>query len=105
MPSSSLEHMMAAMSASLRERTGRDLGEWVRVLAEDGPGPHAVRTWLCDIHGVRQNSRWTIADAAARSAGWVRPTVTAYIHSQYSGRRAGFRPVDDAGRCARSRPR
>jgi hypothetical protein len=25
-------------------------------------------------HGVPQNSQWAIADAAAREAGWVRPT-------------------------------
>ncbi len=91
--------MIAAVSASLRECTGRDLDEWVRVATENGPDPldrNAVRNWPRDVHGLRQNSRWTIADAAARAAGWVRPTVADHIDGQYTGRRAALRPVYDA---------
>ncbi|CAL9665594.1 hypothetical protein SUDANB95_07188 [Actinosynnema sp. ALI-1.44] len=55
----------------------------------------AVRAWLRDEHGVQQNSQWTIADAAARRAGWVEPTVAEYVHSQYTGRKAALRPVYD----------
>ena len=54
---------------------------------------NAVRRWLREVHGVKQNSQWAIADAAARDAGWVRPTVEEYVDAQFTGRRR---------RCARS---
>ena len=59
---------------------------------------NAVRRWLREVHGVRQNSQWAIADAAAREAGWVRPTVEEYVDGQYTGAKAALRPVFDAVR-------
>lgn len=41
-------------------------------------------------------SQWAIADAAARAAGWTRPTVAEYVDSQYAGPKAALRPVYDA---------
>ncbi len=43
-----------------------------------------------------QNSQWAIADAAARAAGWVRPTVAEYVDGQYAGPKAALRPIYDA---------
>ncbi|MCW2530467.1 MAG: hypothetical protein JWP62_37 [Blastococcus sp.] len=57
-----------------------------------------MRRWLREVHGVRQNSQWAIADAAARDAGWVRRTVEEYVHAQYTGAKAALRPVFDAVR-------
>jgi len=91
--------MMAAVSESLARRTGRSLTEWVTAVQGSGVDPldqNAVRRWLKDVHGVPQNSQWAIADAAARAAGWVRPTVEEYVASQYTGARAGLRPIHDA---------
>ena len=76
--------MMAAVTASMRERTGRSLEEWVEEVRRAGLDPldqKAVRAWLKDVHGVPQNSQWVIADAAARSAGWVRPDPDAYSNT------------------------
>src|SRR5690606_23948328 len=56
---------------------------------------NAVRRWLKTEHGVRQTSQWAIADAAARAAGWVPPTVEESIDQQYSGPKAGLRPIFD----------
>jgi hypothetical protein len=80
-------------------RTGRSLGEWLALAEASGIDPldqNVVRRWLRSEHGVPQNSRWAIADAAARAAGWVRPTVEEYIDSQYGGARAALRPIYDA---------
>ena len=41
-------------------------------------------------------SQWAIADAAARGAGWVRPTVSEYVDRQYAGAKAALRPIYDA---------
>ncbi|RKT87495.1 protein of unknown function [Saccharopolyspora antimicrobica] len=90
--------MMAAVTESMRERTGRSLEEWVRLVQAEGPDPldqKAVRGWLKEQHGIPQNSQWAIADAAARAAGWERPTVEDYIDGQYEGVKAALRPIFD----------
>src|ERR1022692_594041 len=93
------DDMLSAVSASLAQRTGRPLDEWVALVRASGIGPldqNAVRKWLRSSHGIPQNSQWAIADAAARDAGWVRPTVAEYVDGQYSGPKAALRPVYDA---------
>jgi predicted transport protein len=91
--------MMSAVTDSMAERTGRSLEDWVALVAASGVDPldqNAVRRWLKDVHGVKQNSQWAIADAAARDAGWERPTVEEYVDSQYTGAKAPLRPIFDA---------
>jgi predicted transport protein len=93
------DDMMSAVTGSMAERTGRSLEEWLALVATSGIDPldqNAVRRWLKDVHGVRQNTQWALADAAARAAGWARPSVAEYIDGQYTGSRAGLRPVFDA---------
>src|SRR5690242_15110547 len=91
--------MMSAVIGSLADRTGRPLEEWLALVDASGIDPldqNAVRHWLRSEHGVPQNSQWAIADAAARAAGWVRPSVEEYIDSQYRGAKAALRPIYDA---------
>src|SRR3954471_12571979 len=95
--------MMGAVRESMTERTGRTLEQWVELVQGSGVDPldqNAVRRWLKDVHGVRQNSQWAIADAAARAAGWQRPSVEQYVDGQYTGAKAALRPVFDAVRAA-----
>lgn len=90
--------MMAAVATSLKERTGRTLEEWVALVQASGINPldqNAVRRWLRAEHGVPQNSQWAIADAAARAAGWVPPTLEQSIDEQYAGAKAALRPIFD----------
>ena len=54
-----------------------------------------MRGWLRSEHGLPQNSQWAIAGAAARAAGWVRPSVAEYVDGQYSGPKARLRPICD----------
>lgn len=91
--------MMESVTDSMKERTGKILEEWVLVVLASGVDPldqKAVRNWLKDNHNILQNSQWAIADAAARAAGWVRPSVEGYIDSQYQGEKAALRPVFDS---------
>jgi predicted transport protein len=93
------DDMMSAVSASLAARTGRSLDEWVALVQASGVDPldqNAVRRWLRAEHGVAQNSQWAIADAAARAAGWERPSVDEYIDGQYRGAKAALRPIYDS---------
>lgn len=92
------ERMMNAVSKSMRERTGRSVEQWVSLVQRSAIDPldqNAVRRWLKHEHDVPQNSRWAIADAAARAAGWVRPEVEEYIDGQYTGAKAELRPIFD----------
>jgi|CZKT01.1.fsa_nt_gi hypothetical protein len=88
--------MLSAVSKSLASRTGRSLDQWAALVQASGVDPldqKAVRGWLRAEHGVPQNSQWAIADAAARSAGWVPPTVAEYVDGQYAGAKAALRPI------------
>src|SRR5690606_31065279 len=87
--------MMRAVSESMKERTGRTLDDWVSLVRSSGIDPldqNAVRRWLKDEHDVPQNTRYAIADAAARAAGWSPPDLEEYIDRQYSGAKAALRP-------------
>ena len=91
--------MMAAVSDSMKARTGKTLDEWVQVVMKSGLDPldqKGVRNWLKSEHGIAQNTQWAIADASARAAGWVRPSVEGYIDSQYEGNKAALRPIFEA---------
>jgi len=95
--------MLSSVTASIQERTGRSMDDWVALVEASAVDPldqNAVRRWLRDVHGVRQNTQWAIADAVAGRAGWVRPTLEEYVDQQYAGRWAGLRPVFDAVRDA-----
>jgi Domain of unknown function (DUF5655)/Domain of unknown function (DUF4287) len=93
------EDMTAAVAASMKDRTGRSLAQWVTAVQESGMDPldqKAVRRWLKDVHGVPQNSQWAIAFSAAEAAGWVRPSADGYTDSLYAGGKAALRPLHDA---------
>ena len=92
------EDMLGAVSRSMKERTGKSVEEWVAVVQASGIDPldqRSVRNWLRIEHGVKQNSQWAIADAAARGASWEAPTVEEYIDKQYSGAKTALRPIFD----------
>ena len=98
-PKNNPASMMSAVTDSMKDRTGKSLEEWVALVQKSGIDPldqKAVRNWLKSEHGVLQNSQWAIADAAARAAGWVRPSVEGYIDSQYQGAKTALRPLFDA---------
>lgn len=91
--------MVDAVSASMRERTGRTVPEWVALVASAGVDPldqPAVRRWLKNSHGIPQNSQWAIAFAAAEHAGWVRPSADGYADGLYVDAKAALRPLHDA---------
>jgi predicted transport protein len=90
--------MMDAVVSGLKDRTGHDLDEWLAMIEQAGLDrldQNAVRRWLRIEHGVPQNSQWAIADAAARAAGWQRPSVDEYVAGQFEGDKAHLRPIYD----------
>lgn len=97
------EEMLNAVGRSMARRTGATLDEWVARVREEGPDPLdqlAVRRWLEERWELPQNSRWAVARAAARDAGWEPLALEEQIDAQYQGPRAALRPVFDALRAA-----
>jgi Domain of unknown function (DUF5655) len=95
--------MLSAVSDSVAGRTGRTMPEWVALVAGSGVDPldqNGVRRWLREVHGLKQNTQWAIADEVARRAGWVRPTPAQYAAGQYTGAKAALLPVFEAVRDA-----
>lgn len=92
------QDMVRAVSASMKERTGRTVEEWVELVQSTDLDPldqKTVRRWLKSEHEVPQNSRYAIAHAAARDAGWTPPTVEEHVDRQYGGPRGQLRPIFD----------
>lgn len=92
--------MMDRVIASMKQRTGRDLDEWIALVHQDSRvdplDQPAVRGWLKQQHGVPQNSQWAIAFTVAQRAGWTMPTPDQYADELFTGRRAALRPLHDA---------
>lgn len=90
---------MAAVAASMAQRTGKTLDDWVALVLDSDVAvadQKAVRTWLRDVHGLKQNSQWTIAQAAAEKAGIQLPRLDDYVDQQFAGKKAGLRPIFEA---------
>src|SRR2546421_5685430 len=53
--------------AELKQKTGRTLDEWLKVIKKEGPPTEpARRNWLKEQHGLGTNSAWWLAE---RSVG------------------------------------
>ena len=89
--------------ASLREKTGRTLEEWVRLVQGEGPPSDAERrAWLKVEHGLGTISAWSIAERAAGRgteeddpATYLR-AAEGWVAAMFAGKRAALRPVYDA---------
>lgn len=94
--------MMQTWVATLREKTGRSLEEWVRFIRKTGPREEAAaRDWLKKEHGLGTNSAWWLAERAfaGETARFdddqegYRELAPRYVDQQYSGKKAVLRPL------------
>jgi hypothetical protein len=88
--------------ATLKEKTGRNLEEWLALIETKGPADEkGRRDWLKAEHGLGTNTAWWLAersvgkgaedgdpDAYLRSAPGV-------VDAMYAGSKAGLRPLHD----------
>lgn len=87
---------------TLKEKTGRSLEEWLKLVKKDGPPTElARRAWLKSEHGLGTNSAWWIAERAGGKGGDVDDpeaylrAAERYVDTMFQDK-APLRPVYDA---------
>jgi hypothetical protein len=88
--------------AELKQKTGRSLDEWLRLIKKSGPKDEiARRDWLKTEHGLGTNSAGWLAERAEGKASEVGDPDTyleaaeGYIEAMFSGSKVGLRPIYD----------
>ncbi|HVQ36812.1 MAG TPA: DUF5655 domain-containing protein [Pyrinomonadaceae bacterium] len=88
--------------AELKDKTGRSLDEWLRLIKKSGPKDEkARRDWLKTEHGLGTNSAgWLAARAAGKSSDAEDPdayleAAEGYVETMFGGSKAGLRPIYD----------
>jgi Domain of unknown function (DUF5655)/Domain of unknown function (DUF4287) len=89
--------------AELKQKTGRSLEEWIKVIKQEGPAADtARRDWLKQQHGLGTNYASFIA---ARSVGKAEESADPdtylaaaenYVEEMFAGKKAHLRPIYDA---------
>jgi len=88
------EEMAAAMKANLKEKTGKDLEAWLKIVKASGLEKHgAIVKLLKTEHGMTHGFANLVAHEA-RSAG--SPAGDDPVAAQYAGAKADLRPIYDA---------
>ena len=95
MPSSPAE-MMAAMEANLEEKTGHDLKCWITTISRSGEEKHmAIIKFLKSEQGLTHGYANFIA-FKYREQLEAPQTEDDWLKSQYSGAKAGLKPIYDS---------
>lgn len=88
--------------AELKQKTGRSLDEWLRLIKKSGPKDEkARREWLKTEHGLGTNSAWWLAERAEGKASEVGDSDTyleaaeGYVEKMFSGSKAALQPIYD----------
>lgn len=88
--------------ASLPEKTGKSLAQWMTFIKKEGPADEiARRDWLKAKHGMGTNSAWWLAERSVGKGGeedtpeGYLKQAAAYVEEQYAGKKAALRPLYD----------
>jgi hypothetical protein len=95
--------MVQKWIASMPQKTGRSLEEWIALVKTEGPATEKEqREWLKKNYGLGTNSAWWIAERAA-GKGFEEDdpeaylqTAEKYVEDMFAGSKAGLRPIYDA---------
>jgi hypothetical protein len=87
----------------LKQKTGRSLDEWLKLIKKTGPKDEkARREWLKTEYGLGTNSAWWLAERAEGKGHEMEDPdlylkeAERYVDEMYSGGKAGLRPIYDA---------
>lgn len=96
--------MMQRWIVELKQKTGRNLEEWIKVVRTNGPTDLAARRiWLKEKHKLGTNSAWWIAERSdPTTASLVDDDPQAYlaaaaryVEEMYAGGRSILKPLHD----------
>jgi hypothetical protein len=87
---------------TLKEKTGRSLDEWLKLVKKSGPATEKERReWLKTEHGLGTNTAWWLAERAGGKGtessdpdAYLR-AAEEYVEKMYSGGKSGLRPIYD----------
>ena len=88
--------------ATLKQKSGRSLDEWLTLTKKSGPPTEKERReWLKNEHGLGTNTAWWLAERAEGKGVDEDPDAYLqqahqYVEEMYSGPKAGLRPIYDA---------
>jgi uncharacterized protein DUF5655/uncharacterized protein DUF4287 len=94
--------MFQSVLAGLKQKTGRDLDEWIRFVEKTGPATELERReWLKAQHGLGTNYAWWIAERSVGKGDDGSPETylqqaEEYVDEMYSGAKAPLRPIFEA---------
>jgi hypothetical protein len=94
--------MVQKWMAELKQKTGRTLEEWLKLIKKEGPPTEKERReWLKTQHGLGTNTAWWFAE---RSVGKGEETGDAdhylnaaakYVEDMFAGKKEHLRPIYD----------
>jgi hypothetical protein len=94
--------MMQLWVQTLKEKSGRSLEEWLRLVEQAGPADEkGRRDWLKKEHGLGTNSAWWIAErSVGKGADDADPqaylrAAPGVVDAMYQGAKGGLRPLHD----------
>ena len=95
--------MVQKWVAELKQKTGRSLDEWLRLIKKDGPKDEkSRREWLKKEHGLGTNSAWWLAERAEGKATVEEDSeaylkaAEGYVEKMFSGGKTELRPLYNA---------
>ncbi len=91
------EEMTASMIANLPEKTGKSLEQWLAIVGRSGLGKHGeIVKLLKGDHGMGHGFANLVAHKALQSDAGSAADAGDLVTEQYSGKKAGLRPIHDA---------
>ena len=91
------EEMAQAMIANMKEKTGKTLAQWLTVTAKSGLAKHGeIVKMLKGDHGMTHGFANLVAHKTLKSDAGSAGKTTDLVDAQYSGAKAGLRPIYDA---------
>jgi len=93
--------MYQSSLAALKQKTGRSLEEWIKLVKKEAPATEKERrAWLKEKHGMGMNYAWWIAEQSVGKGDDGSPetylrNAEAYVEKMYSGAKETLRPIFD----------
>jgi len=89
--------------ADLKQKTGRSLHEWLKLIKKEGPPTEPERRdWLKSKFGLGTNSAWWLAERSLGKGeeigdpGQYLQAAEKYVEGMFSGKKKALRPIYDA---------